>query len=110
MLKKYDYDIAKMSASDEGKKLRDDESSKTAGDDFDKYLSDKCGIATSDTTPSDSAPPDTTPLDTTRSTRSPLDTTPLDTTGPVDTIIDLGEGEAAINKFLDFYDLGTSRR
>ena len=97
LLKKNDYDVAKMSASDEGKKLLADTSAKTAGDDFDKYLSDKCGIAPSDTTPSDTTPSDTTPLDTTASG---------DTT--VDTIIDLGEGEAAINKFLDFYELGTS--
>ena len=26
----------------------------------------------------------------------------------MDTIVDLGEGEEAINKFLDFYELGTS--
>ena len=52
LLKKNDYDIAKMSATDEGKALIDDTSAKVAGDDFDKYLSDKCGIATSDTTPS----------------------------------------------------------
>ncbi|MEO8267206.1 MAG: hypothetical protein ABI706_17015 [Ilumatobacteraceae bacterium] len=92
LLKKNDYDVVKMSSSAEGKKLLADDSAKKAGDDFDKYLSDKCGIAPSDTTPSD-----TTPLDTTVSG---------DTS--VDTIVDLGEGEAAINKFLDFYELGTS--
>lgn len=88
LLKKNDYDIVKMSATDEGKKLLDDKSAKTAGDDFDKYLSNTCGLATSDTTPTDS--------------------TPIDTTVSVDTVVDLGEGEAAINKFLDFYELGTS--
>jgi hypothetical protein len=97
LLKKNDYDVEKMSASDEGKKLLADDSAKSAGDDFDKYLSDKCGIAPSDTTPSDSTPSDTTPLDTTGSG---------DTS--VDTIVDLGEGESAINKFLDFYELGTN--
>jgi hypothetical protein len=34
---------------------------------------------------------------------------PDDTTGSGDTI-DLGEGEAAINKFLDFYELGTGTK
>ena len=97
LLKKNDYDVVKMSASDEGKKLLADESAKTAGDDFDKYLSDKCGIAPSDTTPSDTTPSDTTPLDT---------TVTGDTS--VGVSIDLGEGEAAINKFLDFYEAGAS--
>jgi hypothetical protein len=97
LLKKNDYDVEKMSASDEGKKLLDDadKSAKTAGDKFDTYLSDKCGIASSDTTPSDTTPLDTTPLDTTADTS-------------VGISVDLGEGEAAINKFLDFYEAGTS--
>ena len=57
--------------------------------------SDKCGIESSDTTtPSDSAPVDT--------------VAPGDTIAAGDTIVDLGEGEDAINKFLDFYELGTS--
>lgn len=99
LLKKNDYDIAKMSATDEGKALIDDTSAKIAGDDFDKYLSDKCGIATSDTTPSDSTPTDTTPSDTSASG---------DTS--VDTIVDLGEGADAINKFLDYYELGTGAK
>lgn len=92
LLKKNDFDILKMSKTDEGTKALDALDKSTIPDEFDTYLSDKCGIAPSDTTPSD-----TTPLDTTASG---------DTT--VDTIIDLGEGEAAINKFLDFYELGTS--
>ena len=105
LLKANDYDIAKMSATDEGKALIDEAEKSTTGDDFKKYLSDKCGIASSDTTISS----DTTPLDTT-----PLDTTPADTSASgdtsVDTIVDLGEGDDAINKFLDFYELGTSTK
>ena len=89
LLKANDFDFAKLAASDEGKALIDDASIKKAGDDLDKYLSDKCGIATNDST---------------------VDTTPGDTT--VDTApalsIDLGTGEDAINRFLDFYELGTS--
>ena len=92
LLKANDFDIVKMSTTDEGKKLVDEAQKSKTGDDFDKYLSDKCGIAPSDTTPSD--------------------TTPLDTTASDDTSVgisvDLGEGEAAINKFLDFYEAGTS--
>ena len=77
LLKANDYDLVKMSTSDEGKKLIAESDKSTTGDDFDKYLSDKCGIATSDSTPSDTTP------------------------------IDLGEGEDAINKFLDYYQIGT---
>ncbi len=90
LLKANDFDIVKMAATDEGKKALDDIDKSTIPDKVDTYLSDKCGIETDNTT-SDSNPSDTTPLDTT-----------------VDTIIDLGDGEAAINKFLDFYELGTS--
>jgi hypothetical protein len=95
LLKANDFDLVKMGASDEGKKLIDDESISKAGDDLDKYLSDKCGIATDDSTV------DTTPGDTT-----PVDTTPADGTSP-GLSIDLGTGDDAINKFLDFYELGT---
>ena len=91
LLKANDFDFAKLAASDEGKALIDDASIKKAGDDLDKYLTDKCGIATNDST---------------------VDTTPGDTS--VDTApalsIDLGTGEDAINKFLDFYELGTSSK
>lgn len=92
LLKDNDYDVAKMAATDEGKKLSDDKEAKQAGDEFDKYLSDKCGIETDTTTSDTVAPGDT--------------VAPDDTAGSGDTI-DLGEGEAAINKFLDFYELGT---
>jgi hypothetical protein len=89
LLKANDFDFDKLAASDEGKALSDDASIKKAGDDLDKYLTDKCGIATNDST---------------------VDTTPGDTT--VDSApalsVDLGTGEDAINRFLDFYELGTS--
>ena len=104
LLKKYNYDVTKMSASDEGKKLVDDTSAKTAGQDFDTYLSDKCGIASSNTTPSNTTPSGSTPTDTT-----PSDTSASGDTS-VDTIVDLGEGAAAINKFLDYYELGTGAK
>ncbi|MDP9464729.1 MAG: hypothetical protein M3P52_08905 [Actinomycetota bacterium] len=91
LLKANGYDFVQMSESDEGKKLIDEAENSTTGDEFDAYISDKCGIDTSDTTT-----PDTTPVDTVATG---------DTS--VDTIVDLGEGEAAINKFLDFYELGT---
>ena len=51
LLKDNDYDIVKMSATDEGQKLSEDKEAKQAGDDFKAYLSDKCGIESSDTTP-----------------------------------------------------------
>ena len=93
LLKANNFDFTKVSESAEGKKLIDDASIKQAGDDFKQYLTDKCGIATDDTTPSDS----TVPGDTVAAAD-----------GSVDTIVDLGEGEAAINKFLDFFELGTT--
>jgi hypothetical protein len=95
LLKANDFDFTKFAASDEGKKLIDDDSISKAGDDLDKYLSDKCGIATDDSTV------DTSPGDTTTG-----DTTPVDGTSP-GISIDLGTGDDAINKFLDFYELGT---
>ena len=100
LLKDNNYDIAKMSASAEGKKALDDISKSTVPDDFDKYLSDKCGIAPTNTTPSDTTPTsDTTPVGTTATGGS-----------TVDTIVDLGQGADAINKFLDYYELGTSNK
>ncbi len=108
LMKDNNYDVVKMSASAEGKKALQDISKSTVPDDFDKYLKDKCGIASSNTTPSD-----TTPSDTTGST-SPSGTSPANTTAAggstVDTIVDLGEGAAAINKFLDYYELGTGNK
>ncbi len=91
LLKANGYDIEKMSATDEGKALIDEAQKSTTGDDFKKYLSDKCGIESSDTT----TPSDTTPVDTSASG---------DTS--VDTIVDLGEGDDAINTLLDFLELG----
>ena len=62
------------------------------------YLSDKCGIETHETTTDDTVTVDDTIA---------IDDTivPDDTLAPG--VIDLGEGEEAINKFLDFYELGT---
>jgi hypothetical protein len=91
LLKANDFDFTKFAASDEGKKLIADDSITKAGDDLDKYLSDKCGIAT------DGSTVDTTPGDT---------TTPADGTSPAISI-DLGTGDDAIKKFLDLYELGT---
>ncbi len=91
LLAENDYDFVKVAASDEGKELLADESLEEPGDELDAYLSDKCGIETDDTT---------------------VDTAPVDDTIIPDVSsaagIDLGEGEEAINKFLDFYELGTS--
>jgi hypothetical protein len=100
LLKANNFDFTKVSESAEGKKLIDDASIKQAGDDFKQYLTDKCGIATDDTTAPDSTASDSTvPSDTVASGD-----------GSVDTIVDLGEGEAAINKFLDFFELGTTTK
>jgi hypothetical protein len=87
LLKANNFDFAKLAASDEGKKLTNDVAINQAGDDLDTYLSDKCGIATNNTTPTG-------------------DTTPADGSSP-DISVDLGNGEDAINKFLDFYEIGT---
>ena len=101
LLKANDFDFTKFSESEEGKKLLDDDTITQAGDELDRYLSDKCGIASDTTTPSDSTPSD--------DTTAPDDTiVSLDTIVSGDTIVDLGEGEDAINKFLDFFELGTS--
>jgi hypothetical protein len=92
VLKKYDYDIAKMTASDEGKKIINDESAQSAGDDFDKYLNDKCGIAPDDTVATD----DTIAADDTVVTNDTIDS------GGTGTL-----GDDAINSFLDIYEQGT---
>ncbi|MEY2415028.1 MAG: hypothetical protein QOH53_362, partial [Ilumatobacteraceae bacterium] len=76
LLKANNFDVVKMAASDEGKKLIADDSITKAGNDLDKYLTDKCGIATDDSTV-DTTPGDTTPGDTT-----PADTTAVDDTSP----------------------------
>ncbi len=109
LLKANGYDFTKMAQTAEGKKLSEDKEAKQAGSDFKAYLKDKCGIVpSSDTNPSDTSPADTT------SGTTPSDTTPADTTATggstVDTIVDLGEGAAAINKFLDYYELGTGAK
>jgi hypothetical protein len=102
LLKKNNYDFEKVYASDEGKKLIDSTELQKTSDDFDKYLSDKCGIA-SDTTDNTDVT-DTTPLDTTGDTTSG---TTGDSTGFT---VDLGTGDDAINKFLDLYEMGTGQK
>ena len=67
LLKDNNYDLAKLSASAEGKKALEDISKSTVPDDFDRYLSDKCGIAPSNTTASDTTPT----ADTTVATSTP---------------------------------------
>jgi hypothetical protein len=44
LLQKNDFDIVKMSTTDEGKVLVDKAESSTTGDEFDAYLTEKCGI------------------------------------------------------------------
>jgi hypothetical protein len=112
VLKANDFDLAKMEATDEGKKALDDLQKSPNPDKVDAYLSDKCGIATDttpDTTPIDTTSVDTTTVDTSIEDNSPGGTAASDDTS-VDTIVDLGEGAEAINKFLDFYELGTSTK
>jgi hypothetical protein len=90
LLKDNDYDFTKFAASDEGKAILEENTISQTGEELDAYLSDKCGIDITD---------DTTPV---------ADTIPVtDTVVSGDTIVDLGEGEDAINQFLDFYELGT---
>jgi hypothetical protein len=94
-----DYDFTKFAASEDGKKLiADDDISKT-GDDVDAYLSDKCGIVV-DSVPDDTVGADSVPAD---------DSVATDDTVGSDISIDLGDGEDAINKFLDFFELGTGQ-
>jgi len=97
LLKANDFDIVKMSATDEGKALIDEADKSTTGEELDKYLSDKCGIT----------------IDTSEDTTVPSDTTPVDTTATNDSTgvsVDVGECAAAINKFLDFYEIGTGAK
>jgi hypothetical protein len=99
LLSDNDFDIVKMSTTDEGKKLIADAEDSTEGDDFDAYLTEKCGIERPE-----SSSDDTTPVDDTIAVDETI--VPDGTLGGG--VIDLGEGEEAINKFLDFYELGTS--
>ncbi len=99
LLKENDFDFVKFAASDEGKALMDDDSISETGDELDAYLSDKCGIDTSDDTEETTVVDDTIAVDGT--------IIPDITVAPGDTIFDFGEGEDAINQFLDFYELGT---
>jgi hypothetical protein len=105
LLRDNDFDIVKMSETDEGKEFIAEADESTDGDEFDTYLSDKCGIERPD-----SSSDDTTPVDDTIVTE---DTTPVDdtivteVTVPSGVSVELGEGEDAINQFLDFYELGT---
>jgi hypothetical protein len=112
-LKANDFDIVKTAGTDAGKKAIDDLQNSSVPDKVDTYLSDHCGIASDHTTP-DTTPSDSTPVDTTPAGSTPVGTAPTGTSAvgdtSVDTIVDLGEGEAAINKFLDFYELGTSSK
>jgi hypothetical protein len=93
-----DFDFTKMATTDEGKELIAEAEESTLGPEFDTYLSEKCGIATDDESTDDTTPTDDTVA---------VDETiiPDDTLAPSG--IDLGEGEEAINQFLDFYELGT---
>jgi len=97
LLQDNDYNFVKFAASDEGKTMIEDDSISEVGDEVDAYISDKCGI---DVTEETTAVDDTIAVD---NTVIPDITVP---TG--DTIFDLGEGEEAINQFLDFYELGTA--
>ena len=103
LLKADNYDFAKLAASAEGKKLLNDDSISKIGADFDSYLSDKCGIA-SDTTVATS---DTAAVTDTIATSDSIAT---DDTSAPGISIDFGEGAAAINKFLDFYEIGTGTK
>ena len=94
LLEANDFDFVEMAQSDEGKALLADESLEVPGDELDTYLNEKCGIEIDDTVPTD----DTVATD---------DTIGSDVTIGSDISIDLGEGEDAINRFLDFFELGT---
>jgi hypothetical protein len=107
LLKANNYDFTKVAASDAGKKAIDSLNKSTVPDDFKKYLSDKCGIVSANTTPG-TTPTGTSPSDTTQTT-SPTNTS-ASGGSTVDTIVDLGSGAAAINKFLDYYELGTGAK
>jgi hypothetical protein len=102
VLEDNDFDFAKMAATDEGKKLIDDDSLDEPGDELDAYLEDKCGIASDDTVVDDTVATD----DTIVTEETVVSETTISDDDP-DISIDLGEGEDAVNKFLDFYELGT---
>jgi hypothetical protein len=100
LLKDNDYDFEKLAATDEGKKLQEDTEIDQNGEELDAYLTEKCGIDTSDETDDTAVVDDTIAVE---------DTVVVDeSVASDDTIVDLGEGEDAINQFLDFYELGTS--
>jgi len=101
LLEDNDFDFEKFAASDEGKELLADDSISKTGEDLDAYLTDKCGIASDDTVATEATVP-------TADTVATDDTVGSDDTAGSDITIDLGEGDDAINKFLDFYELGTS--
>lgn len=99
LLKDNDYNIFQVAETEEGKELLEDESGDEIADDLEAYLSDKCGIESGDDDTSDTVADDAT-------TDTVADDATSDTIG--DPLVDLGEGEDAINQFLDFYELGTS--
>jgi hypothetical protein len=112
LLKQNGYDFQKLSQTDEGKKALDEIDKSTGPKEFRAYLKDKCGIvsATEDTTGDTTA-------DTTATTEAPVADSTADTTGATTadtsgsntTLVDLGEGADAINKFLDYYELGVGK-
>lgn len=89
LLQKNDFDIVKMSTTDEGKVLIDKAASSTKGDEFDAYLSEKCGIERSDSSDDTTPAEDTTPAD---DTTPASDTVVPDVTVASGASIDLGEG------------------
>ena len=97
LLEEHDFDIVEFSTSDEGKAFAEKDDESTLGDEFDTYLTDKCGIDRPESSD------DTTSVDDTIAVEDTI--VPDETLAPG--VIDLGEGEEAINKFLDFYELGT---
>jgi hypothetical protein len=101
-LKKNNYDIAKTDATTDGKAAIEALSKSPIPDSFDKYLSDKCGIIR----PTDDSTPDSTPTDDTTATGDTIATDDTST----DISIELGDGDDAINKFLDFFELGTGTK
>jgi hypothetical protein len=100
LLKENDYDFTKLAASDEGKAILEENTISETGKELDAYIGDKCNI---DTTEDTAAVDDTIATDDTIAVDDTI--VPDETLAPG--VIDLGEGEEAINKFLDFYELGT---
>jgi hypothetical protein len=95
LLKANDYDFTKFAATDEGKAMLDDNTISQTGKELDAYLGDNCNIDTTDDT---AVSDDTTPV---------ADTVAVADTAGSDISVDLGEGEDAINTFLDAYEIGT---